>query len=139
VATSGLHFYPDDPIAREPESQDASHAKRYEIGSLYEMSHNLFVTAGYRPSGTRAKNLNTIDEVPDSSWFTNRIGSTPVTVDEIVRGANRGAPPDPSRCVLTSEKTADSHPRFTARDANGETWFLEFDPPAFPEGATGAV
>ena len=23
VSTKGLHFYPDDPIAREPESQDA--------------------------------------------------------------------------------------------------------------------
>ena len=37
VSTNGLHFYPDDPIAREPESQDASQAKPYEIGSLYEM------------------------------------------------------------------------------------------------------
>src|SRR5262249_54828742 len=26
-----------------------------------------------------------------------------------------------------------------AKDAKGETWFLEFDPSYFPEGATGAV
>ena len=26
------HFYDDDPIAREPESQDASKAQPYEIG-----------------------------------------------------------------------------------------------------------
>ena len=71
-------FYRDDPIAREPESQDASGAKPYEIESLYEMTHNLFVTAGYKPSGTRAQNINTIDEVPDSSWFTNRIGARPI-------------------------------------------------------------
>ena len=139
VSTQRPHFYPDDPIAREPESQDASKAKPYFMGSLYEMSNNLFVTAGYKPSGTRAKNINTIDEVPDSSWFTNRIGSTPVTVEELVRGPNRGAPPDPSRWTLTREKTSGSHPGFTARDAKGETWFLEFDPPYFPEGATGAV
>ena len=43
------------------------------------MTYNLFVTAGYKPSGVRAKNINTIDEVPDSSWFTNRIGTTPIT------------------------------------------------------------
>ena len=135
----GPHFYPDDPIAREPESQDASKAQPYDIGSLYEMTNNLFVTAGYKPSGTRAQNINTIDEVPDSSWFTNRIGTTPVTVDELVRGPNRGAPPDPSRWVLIREKTSGAHPGFTARDAKGETWFLEFDPPYFPEGATGAV
>jgi hypothetical protein len=139
VSTKSLHFYPDDPIAREPESQDASHAQPYFMGSLYEMTNNLFVTAGYQPSGTRAQNINTIDEVPDSSWFTNRIGSTRVTIEDLVRGANRGAPPDPSRWILTREKTAGAHPGFTAKDAKGETWFLEFDPPYFAEGATGAV
>ena len=77
--------------------------------------------------------------MPDSSWFTNRIGTKPVTTDEITRGANVGAPPDPSKWVLIREKTSGSHPGFTARDAKGETWFLEFDPPYFAEGATGAV
>ena len=139
VSTNGLHFYPDDPIAREPESQDASKAQPYFMGSLYEMTTNLFVTARYKPSGTRARNINTIDEVPNSNWFTNRIGTTPVTVEEIVRGTNRSAPPDPSRWTLTREKTSGSHPGFTARDAKGETWFLEFDPSFFAEGATGAV
>ncbi|HEV8319714.1 MAG TPA: hypothetical protein VGQ10_20030 [Vicinamibacterales bacterium] len=139
VSTKGPRFYPDDPIAREPESQDASKAQRYEIGSLYEMSYNLFVTSGYKPSGLRAQSINTIDEVPDSSWFTNRIGSIPVTAAEIARGPILGAPPDPSRWVLIREKTSGVHPGFTARDAKGETWFLEFDPPYFPEGATGAV
>jgi hypothetical protein len=139
VSTKSPHFHPDDPIAREPESQDASKAQPYFIGSLYEMTNNLFVTAGYKPSGTRAQNINTIDEVPDSNWFTNRIGSTGVTIEDLVRGANRGAPPDPSRWILTREKTSGAHPGFTARDAKGETWFLEFDPPYFAEGATGAV
>src|SRR6188474_304632 len=100
VSTKGLHFYPDDPIAREPESQDASKAQPYDIGSIYEIASNLFITAGHKPSGTRAKNINTIDEVPDSSWFTNRIGATRVTVDEIARGPIRGPAPDPSRWVL---------------------------------------
>src|SRR3977135_1306742 len=108
VATKGLHFYPDDPIAREPESQDASKAQPYFMGSLYEMTNNLFVTAGYKSSGTRAQNINTIDEVPDSNWFTNRIGTTRITVEDLVRGANRGAPPDPSRWTLTREKTSGS-------------------------------
>jgi hypothetical protein len=139
VSSQSLHFYSDDPIAREPESQDASKAQPYDIGSLYEMTHNLFVTSGYKPSGLRAKDINTIDEVPDSSWFTNRIGTTDVTVDDIVRGPNRGAPPDPSRWVVLREKTSGAHPGFTAKDAKGETFFLEFDPPYFAEGATGAV
>ena len=56
-----------------------------------------------------------------------------------MRGPNVGAPPDPSHWVLIREKTAGVHPGFTARDARGETWFLEFDPRPFPEGATAAV
>ena len=44
---------------------------------LYEMTYNLFVQPGYKPSGRRAQNVNTIDEVPDSGWFTNRIGTRP--------------------------------------------------------------
>ena len=55
---------------------------------------------GYKPTGVRAQNINTIDEVPDSSWFTNRIGTRPVTIDEITRGPLVGAPPDPSHWVL---------------------------------------
>jgi hypothetical protein len=132
-------FYADDPIAREPETQDASKAQPYEIQQMYEQVYGLFVTKSYKPSRSRAQNINTIDEVPDSSWFTNRIGTTAITTDAITRGANVGAPPDPSRWVVFREKTAGAHPGFTARDAKGETWFLEFDPPYFPEGATGAV
>jgi hypothetical protein len=41
--------------------------------------------------------------------------------------------------VLIREKTSGAHPGFTARDAKGETWFIEFDSPANPEGATAAV
>ena len=139
ASTQGQRFYSDDPIAREPESQDASKAESYDPSQMYELLFNLFVNPGYKPSGLRAKNINTIDEVPDSSWFTNRIGTRAITNDELVRGANVGEPPDPSKWVLIREKTAGAHPGFTATDAKGHTWFLEFDPPEFPEGATAAV
>jgi len=139
VSTKSPHFYKDDPIAREPESQDASGAQPSEIGDLYEMVDNLFVTSGYKPTGVRAMNINTIDEVPDSNWFTNRIGTKTPTIDELVRGPILGAPPDPSKWVVIREKQAGVHPGVTAKDAKGETWFLEFDPPYYPEGATAAV
>ena len=139
ATTQRQRFYSDDPIAREPESQDASRVAEHDIKSIYEMTYNLFVTADHVPSGERAKNINTIDEVPDSNWFTNRIGTTAITPEQMTRGANIGAPPDPSKWTLTREKTAGAHPGFTARDGKGETWFLEFDPPYYPEGATGAV
>ena len=139
ASMQGPRFYPDDPIAREPESQNPAKVEPYEQSQMYELMFNLFVNSGHVPSGLRAQNINTIDEVPDSSWFTNRIGARPVTAEEIGRGPAVGAPPDPSKWVLFREKTSGSHPGFTAKDARGETWFLEFDPPWAPEAATGSV
>ncbi len=139
VSTQSARFYSDDPIAREPESQDASATATYDHAQMYELVFNLFINSGHKPSGVRAKNINTIDEVPDSSWFTDRIGAGTLTTEELVRGPNLGAPPDPSKWVLIREKTSGVHPGFTAIDARGETWFLQFDPVHFPEGATAAV
>src|SRR4029079_12882043 len=46
---------------------------------------------------------------------------------------------DSSKWTVIREKTSGAHPGFPARDAKGQTWFLEFDPPEYPAGATGAV
>jgi hypothetical protein len=132
-------FYTDDPIAREPDSRDASVAKPVDVGLLYDLSYNLFITRTRGSSNVHARNVNTIDEVPDSSWFTNRIQPRQVSVDDAQRGPNTGAPPNPERWTVTREKSGGFAPGFTAKDANGETWFLSFDPPGNPEGATAAM
>jgi len=139
ASATGPRFYRDDPIVREPEPQDARGAALSEVDLMYELTYNLFALSGGKPTGVRAENVNTIDEVPDSSWFTNRIGTRAITVDELVRGPNVGPPPDPSRWVIFREKTSGGHAGITAKDANGGTWFLEFDPPYNPEAATSAV
>ncbi len=130
-------FYPDDPIARDPESQDASSAEPWDVGLLYDLTFNLFVTPRRTPSGTRAGNVNTVDEVPDSSWFTNRIDRN-LTPEALVNGSIQGPPPDPSRWTIVREKASGFAPGFTARDARDETWFITFDPRSNPEGATAA-
>jgi hypothetical protein len=75
---SGPRFHDDDPISREPETQDAAGTQPTDIGLLYELSYNLAVASRHTPSNTRAGNVNTIDEVPDSSWFTNRLRARPL-------------------------------------------------------------
>jgi hypothetical protein len=132
-------FFDDDPIGRDPESQDASAAAPHDIGLFYSLSYNLFVT-GRKPQGIiRSRNLNTIDEVPDSGWFTNRIGTRPMYLDEIARGPNQDPAPSAEHWTIVREKSAGFAPGFTARDAGGQTWFVSFDPPSNPEGATGAI
>src|SRR5215212_6978387 len=131
-------FYSDDPIARAPEPRDASGAKPWKIGLLYDLSYNLFVVSRATPSGARAQNINTIGEVPDSSWFTNRIGARDFTPEQIVSGPLTGRPPNPEKWTLIREKASGVNPGFTATDANGETWFVGFDAD-WPEGDSAAV
>ena len=92
ASTQGRRFYDDDPIARDADTEDASKAKAWDVGLFYDLTVNLFVTAGRTPTNTRAQNVNTVDEVPDSSWFTNRSVSA-LPVDQLVRGPNVGPPP----------------------------------------------
>ena len=139
VGTAGPRFYDDDPIAREPESQSAAGAKPLDISLFYEYSYNLFVEARREPSNTRAGNVNTTDEVPDSSWFANRIGTQTITAEQIARGPNGGPPPAPAKWTLLREKSAGTNAGFTARDANGQTWFLQFDDLEAPGASSGAI
>ena len=78
VAQSRPKFYSDDPIAREPETQDASKVQEWDIGLIADLTLNLFSKPGDPTPDVRAQNVNTIDEVPDSSWFTNRIYAKPL-------------------------------------------------------------
>jgi len=138
VTTQGRRFYDDDPIAQDSDTEDASKTEPWEVGLFYDLTVNLFVTARRTPSNTRAQNVNTIDEVPDSSWFTNRAVSV-VPLEQLLRGPNAGPPPAPAKWVIIREKASGYAPGFTARDANGETWFVSFDPPSNPKAATAAV
>lgn len=139
VAAAQPKFFPDDPLAREPETEDAAKAQPWDIDLFYDLAYNLFVTARREPTNVRAKNVNTIDEVPDSSWFTNRIVARPLSAEEVTRGPIEGPPPDPSSWTLTREKSSGDAPGFTATDAKGQTFFISFDAPASPEGASAAV
>lgn len=94
---AGPKFFPDDPIWHDPETQDASGVRPQPISDQYDYLENSYLGAGDR-TGRRALNVNSVDEVPDSSWYTNRIGRRAMTDDEIVRGPDTGSvPPVPGR------------------------------------------
>ena len=132
-------FFSDDPLAREPETQDASGAKSWDVELAPDLLLNLFARPGDPASNVRAGNVNTIDEVPDSGWFTNRIYARPVGVDEIARGPNQSPAPASGPWTIISAKTSGVSPGFTARDSRGARWFLQFDITGHPRAATSAV
>ncbi|HET9263125.1 MAG TPA: hypothetical protein VFO14_08780 [Vicinamibacterales bacterium] len=136
AGANGPKFYPDDPLWRDPETQDASSIKELPISEQYDFVENSFLGAGDE-TDQPALNTNTVDEVPDSSWFTNRVGRNRWTVDQIVRGPDTSSGPTGPWTVV-SGKTEGLSPGFTLRDSTDSLYFVKFDPPSNPEMASGA-
>lgn len=87
----------------------------------------------------RAANVNSIDEVPSSTWFTNRIDAHGVTVDELRRGPNAtGTPEAHLPFVVKSSKSEGKSFGLIVEDQRGKKFILKFDPTAFPEVETAA-
>ena len=135
---AGPKFYTDDPIARDPETQDASGARAIEVSDQYDLIENSFLGAGEK-ADLRAVNLNTVDEVPDSSWFTNRILAHPAAIDQAIHGPQAGTRPAEGPWTIVAAKEVGAAPGFTVEDQARETWFVSFDSRGHPEAATGAI
>ncbi len=144
-------FYPDDPIWTDPDrAVDAGDLPEIKEGDIFDFARNTFMKGGTgERRDTPARNVNTLDEVPDSSWFTNRIGRRDLTIEEIVRGPDREDGPgraaatpigtiDTRDWEVVALKTEGLQPGYRVVDPEGHLWQVEFDPPSNPEMATGA-
>lgn len=90
------------------------------------------------PAG-EAVNVNAMDEVPDSSWFTNRASRAPLDRDALLRGPCADPPLDPAGpWRVTSAKPNGANPGFIMEDAEGRKFLLKFDSVNQPERATAA-
>ena len=132
-------FHDDDPLAREPETQDAAGVRKWTVDLFIDLAVNLFSQPGDSATGVRAANINTIDEVPDSNWFTNRILARPISVEEIVRAGRSDKVPAEGTWTIVGSKDEGVAPGFTVQDESGETWFISLDARGQPEAATAAV
>jgi hypothetical protein len=139
LPATSVAFHDDDPLGRDPETQDASSVREWDIDLFIDLTVNLFGQPGERTTGVRAGNLNTIDEVPDSNWFTNRILARPLSIEDAVRGPQNGGGPAPGPLTVIASKDVGFAPGFTVEDTAGETWFISFDARGYPEAATGAI
>jgi hypothetical protein len=87
----------------------------------------------------RARGINALDEVPDSTWFTNRIGVRDVTPSEIAAPPGSvGSPEAYKPWTIISSKAGGVTMGFIIEDTRGERFLLKFDPRGFPETETAA-
>jgi len=131
VTHSLRHFYPDDPLWRDDDMRTVAPPAEHDLSKSYEFVANTFGDTA-RSFGP-ALNVNTLGEVPDSSWFTNRIGQHDMTVDEVLRGPNQVDGPAPGQWLVTGRPDSGITPKFTIRDARGDTYLIKLDPASNPE------
>ena len=83
--------------------------------------------------------VNSIGEVPDSTWFTNRIGVRDLTLDELKRGPNLSPSPfDHRPWTIVGAKAGGKALGFRFVDSLQRRFILKFDDSALPELETGA-
>ncbi len=94
-------------------------------------------------SAREALNVNSVDEVPDSAWFTNRIGVRALTPEDIVRGpcGDRDLDPDApdGAWVIDRGSLPGEPPSFRVDVAGLGKFVLSIDSAQQPERATGAA
>jgi hypothetical protein len=141
LLTASLPLGP--PLRQDPDARPIAEPPERFVSEIWDMAHNtwlrnldlgyLGLKATYRP----ALNVNAWDEVPDSSWFVNRIGRRAVSVEELLAGAP-GLAPRPGRWEVNRLKTQGYTPGVRFRDSAGEGFLLKLDIPDAPERNSGA-
>ncbi|MFO7654122.1 MAG: hypothetical protein R6X25_09905 [Candidatus Krumholzibacteriia bacterium] len=150
LRASGPAWYADDRRDIDPpESRDPGLIQdllRDAVGGPLERTFNpvrrirkvgeLFGRGTTVPA---AADVNSVGEVPNSAWFTNRIGLFPLAPERAGVGPGPGV--GPSRDGVWSvvdAKTEGDTPGFVISDARGDRYLLKFDPPAHVGMATAA-
>ncbi len=134
----GQVFLPDDPIRNDPDQMNLSLPEELVHSEYYDFYKNTFLNPGKENKGA-ARNVNTLGEVPNSSWYTNRHYWHAMDIEALKRGANKrdGISFDGTWEIIRG-KSQGITPGFTVRDKDGKIYLIKFDPPDYPELATGA-
>jgi hypothetical protein len=124
-----------DHVAKPPANRDYNRTLYQVDGFVVRRTTRALDLAAPR----RAQDVNALDEVPDSTWFTNRIGVRELTLDELRRGPNVHEHPFLHRpWTITGAKVGGTAIGFVFEDARGDRYLLKFDKKEVPEMETGA-
>jgi len=146
-----VDFPPRGPVVWEANDRNSiPEPKEREISTIYDFLVGTFAQpvgqAADVPRNARrlvgkpkeSEGVNVLDEVPNSSWFTNRNFVSRMSLEEVQRGPG-GTGPDPQGpWTITHCKTNGISPGLRIKDQKGDAYLIKFDPPDFPEMSTGA-
>ncbi|HET9887007.1 MAG TPA: hypothetical protein VFR10_05795, partial [bacterium] len=122
------------PIPQPPESSDRMWADfiregfTEQVTRAFDIPDKLILLGDAFGADTdrEAANVNAFDEVPNSSWFTNRNHLRAVPMEEMRRGAYPTKKP-PKPWTVTHAKQGGRTVGFQIEDAEGTKWLLKLD------------
>jgi hypothetical protein len=121
-------------VPAKPTEREFFHSLYHYDGLVQRRISRAFELTRHR----RSEGVNALDEVPDSTWFTNRIGVRDLTLDELRRGPVQLDSPEAFLpWTIDSSKVGGSEPGLTIIDTRGKKFLLKFDHPRLPETETG--
>ncbi len=138
----GRKFCGDDPLWSGPRPVPVKTIGRRKLNDYYDFFENSLFVRGERAKAKNvqlpALDINTVDEAPDSAWYTNRHGLRRMSREELERGSGNSAPPAAGEWSVIAAKYEGITPGFQIRDAAGRAYLIKFDPLSNPEMASAA-
>ena len=107
----------------------ADHTFFYQVGKVLDLGWtarrlgNILNIAPPR----QADNVNALDEVPNSSWYTNRHFWQPMSLAQLDQGPGRAVPDPGGTWEIVAGKFEGGTAGFTIKDAAGQYFLLKFD------------
>lgn len=131
------------PLRVDRDDRSIPEPKSHEVSEMYAIVYNSWlrhISPPHKISGamdSRALNVNAWDEVPDSSWFANRMGRAPIPYDRIA-STLAGNEPEPGAWKIWRLGNEGYTPSFYIRDSAGRRYYLKFDLPTALERNSAA-
>jgi hypothetical protein len=128
-------FADADPVERDNDMRSvpvpkATRFERVKFGG--EAMLRRPISEGLRFSGHEsAMDVNSMDEVPASSWFTPRLGYVDISPEELLKGPEHIGPPQ-LPITVSRAKVGGGNPGFIIKDSREKLYLVKFDPPEFP-------
>jgi hypothetical protein len=144
AAESARKFYPDDPLLREPAPRPVTKVEPRKVDDIYDFLENMYATPRRAEKVVRegphpARDINTLGDVPDSAWYTNRHFVRRMSLEELQRGPGNTTPPAANEdWLIVGAKSDGVMPGFVIEDGHKNRYMLKFDPPRFPELCSAA-
>ncbi len=136
--TSGIDMPPEQPQFQYWDRIDNTLFHQLEKPLDLNRTFRL-IGRGLGMAGERqADNVNKLDEVPESSWYTRRHYYTRMSTEELATGQNTAEPDTGGTWTIFSAKLEGANPGFFIRDENGNRFLIKFDGYQYPELSTSA-